>query len=100
MRISAFKDDCVVNNKYAYPIQIHKVGKGYLVDIPDFDISTEGYDVPDALYMARDAIKLMCEDMIADGKEIPLPFSCMDFNMSGIFSFVDIDLSDLIKNKK
>ena len=43
----------------AYPIVISKEDDGfYYVEIPDFDIATQGESVPDAMEMARDAIGL------------------------------------------
>lgn len=101
MRISVFKDDCVDGNKYVYPVTIHKVADGYIVDLVDFDCSTEATTIPEAIFMARDAIKLLCEDMIADGKEVPLPFSNGSFDMSGLLTLVDVELnvSDLSVEK-
>lgn len=45
----------------------------YSVYVPDFDIYTNGEDINDALHMAKDAISLMCVDMIEDNKELPKP---------------------------
>ena len=35
-----------------YPIVLSKDGNGYLVNIPDFEIDTEGNDLADAIFMA------------------------------------------------
>ena len=57
----------------SYPIILTPDVPGYIVYIPDFDISTEGDDLMEALYMAKDAIELMLTDFTNDGKAIPLP---------------------------
>ena len=58
----------------AYPIILEPdSGGGFLVHCPDFNITTEGKDYADALYMARDAISLMGMDMIEDHKPVPQP---------------------------
>lgn len=57
--------------KNAYPI-IMTQGKEFIVAfIPDFNINTQGKDVPDAIEMARDAIGLMGIDMQDDGEALP-----------------------------
>ena len=62
--------------KNAYPIVISKEADGfYYVEIPDFNIATQGKDIADSMEMARDAIGLMGIDFIDDGKEIPQPNS-------------------------
>ena len=54
----------------AYPIVISKEDDGfYYVEIPDFDIATQGESVPDAMEMARDAIGLMGIDFLMTGRE-------------------------------
>ena len=42
-----------------------------MVFIPDFNINTQGKDIPDAIEMARDAIGLMGIDMQDDGEALP-----------------------------
>ena len=67
-----------MNNCVAYPVVLLNTGKsGYAVRIPDFDQFTEGKDLADAIYMARDAIGMMgvyYEDM---SKAIPEPGSAL-----------------------
>jgi len=80
----------------AYPIILEPAGEGgYNVNIPDFNISTQGSDYAEALYMARDAISLMGIDMMADKKNIP---EASDFNsvivdnqLNQIKLMVDVD---------
>lgn len=57
--------------KNAYPIVMTQGEKFIVVYIPDFDINTQGTDVPDAIEMARDAIGLMGIDMQDDGEALP-----------------------------
>lgn len=60
--------------KYAYPIILTPAGGGaYVVTVPDFDINTQGKDLADALYMARDAISLVGIDLQDDNKAVPPP---------------------------
>jgi len=60
--------------KTAYPVVISKENDGlYYVEIPDFDIATQGISVADAMEMARDAIGLMGISLMDEQKEIPQP---------------------------
>ena len=45
--------------KSAYPIVMTQGKEFIVVFIPDFNINTQGKDVPDAIEMARDAIGLI-----------------------------------------
>ena len=59
--------------KTAYPIILTPAGGMYAVTIPDLDISTQGTDVADAMYMARDAIGIwICYEQ-DEGRPIPAP---------------------------
>jgi len=86
--------------KQAYPVIISKSdGKWHGVYVPDFDINTQGKDIPDAIYMARDAIGIVGitkEDM---GQELPLPYSVsiMKENEDDIITLVDIDFTEYRK---
>ena len=78
--------------KGAYPIIISKTKEGYYVEIPDFDIGTQGATVPDAMEMARDAIGLMGIDYQDEGKELPLANShSFETNADDIVTLVDVD---------
>lgn len=85
------------SRKMAYPIVLTPEEDGsYVVYIPDFDNNTEGYDLADALFMARDAIGILsmsCEDL---EQEIPTPSSLTDIecNSNEIKLLVDIDLEE------
>lgn len=78
--------------KGAYPIVIKRTDNGYYVDIPDFEIATQGDSVADAMEMARDAIGLMGIDLEDDKKELPEPNSHEFSSEKGdIVTLVDID---------
>lgn len=54
--------------KSAYPIVMTQGEEFIMVFIPDFNINTQGKNIPDAIEMARDAIGIMGID-IATGTE-------------------------------
>ena len=85
-----------MNNCVAYPVVLLNTGKsGYAVRIPDFDQFTEGKDLADAIYMARDAIGMMgvyYEDM---SKAIPEPGSApIVLEKDEFITYVDIDFKE------
>ena len=74
-----------------------------LVEVPDMNILTEGYGMPDAIYMARDAIGLKGINMEDEGKDIPAPSELSVIDASegtfaedgkGYVSLVDIDFTE------
>jgi len=82
--------------KNAYPIVLIPEEKGFTVYIPDFDINTQGKDLPEAIEMARDAIGLMGIDMEDDKKELPTPTPTKDIktNDGEFVSLVDVDFAE------
>ena len=82
--------------KTAYPILMHKGASGmYVVRVPDLDIGTQGEDIADAIYMARDAISLwgICEQ--DDGRPIPPPSNTIpEHEPNEIPAFVDVDFDE------
>lgn len=89
--------------KNVYPViftQTNDKKNTVLIEVPDFEIFTEGFGLVNAIEMARDAIGLSgitLEDM---GKEIPIPSSVQDIDMENaefkdagqsMISMVDID---------
>lgn len=79
----------------AYPVLLTETKDGYLVDIPDFNMNTQGRDIPDAIFMARDAIGLIGIDMQDDRKELPEPHSReVKTESNQILTLVDIDFGD------
>lgn len=84
--------------KGAYPIILKREDDGYYVEIPDFDIGTQGDSIAEAMEMARDAIGLMGIDMQDDGKELPKPYQAeIKAEKDDIVTLVDIDFSEYRK---
>ena len=81
--------------KAAYPIVLTPTQKGYVVYFPDFDANTQGKDVADAIYMARDAIGLLGIDMEDDGKPLPRPSALADVphEANETVTLVDVDFT-------
>ncbi len=83
--------------KTAYPIILSESKDGgFLVYVPDFNINTEGEDITDAMFMARDAIGLIGIDMQDDGEALPEPSNMISVksDASDIVTMVDIDFAD------
>ena len=87
-----------MERKVAYPIILKPDEEGYYVEIPDFDIATEGDTIAEAMEMARDAIGLMGIDMEDEGKTLPEPNSKdQDVEAGDTVTFVDVDFVDYRK---
>jgi predicted RNase H-like HicB family nuclease len=85
--------------KTAYPIVLTPAGEMYAVTIPDLDISTQGIDVAEAMYMARDAIGIwICYEQ-DEGRPIPAPSELEDIETKSgeIKTLVDIDIEEYRK---
>jgi predicted RNase H-like HicB family nuclease len=81
--------------KQAYPIILKKAETGYYVRIPDFDIGTQGNDIADAMYMARDAIGLMGITLEDGGEELPAPNTVIEKPEEGdIVTLVDVNFPE------
>lgn len=80
-----------------YPIVLTKDSFGYLVTIPDFNMNTQGRDLAEAIFMARDAIGLMGIDMEEEGKELPEATEAKKINENDIITLVDIDFIEYRK---
>ena len=82
----------------AYKIILHPEKKGYTVFIPDFNIGTQGSDIAESIYMARDAIGLTgitTEDL---GNPIPLPGTAeYVLEKNDLETYVDIDFAEYRK---
>lgn len=83
-----------------YPVLFTKTEECILAEAPDLEVLTEGKDMKEAIYMARDAMELMCVTLEDHKKDIPKPSDTFDvskgtFSNEGetIVSFVDIDSS-------
>ena len=84
--------------KSAYPIIMTQGKEFIVVFIPDFDINTQGRDVPEAIEMARDAIGIMGIDMQDDGEALPEASSVSSVQAAApdgaIVSLVDVDFAE------
>jgi len=79
-----------------YPIILTPVNigekRGYAVYVPDLGINTQGYDLAESIYMARDAIGLWGISEQDDGRGIPEPSVTEPPHGNGeLVSWVDID---------
>ena len=85
--------------KNVYPVVLIPSDGGYVVNVPDFDIMTQGDDLADAIDMARDAISLMGVDYQDDGKTIPDASNIDDIkhNKNEIITLVDVDFDSYRK---
>lgn len=82
--------------KTSYPVIFTKLSDGYAVHVPDFPLDTQGDDLTDAIFMARDAIGLMGIDMEDDKKPLPVPSSLESVTCGEreFISMVDIDFNE------
>lgn len=88
--------------KNVYPVLIQEDIKEncFIVDIPDFDISTWGKTFFDAIENARDAIGLAGITMEDDGEKLPMPSAVSQIEKesdSDIVTFVDVDFEQYRK---
>lgn len=83
--------------KLIYPVILTPVKEGgYAVEVPDLDISTQGGDVAEAIYMARDAIGMwICYEQ-DEGRVIPDASDIKNINVQPceIKTLVDIDVDE------
>ncbi len=82
--------------KKAYPIVLTPSKDGYVVFVPDFSINTQGKDIPDAMFMARDAMGLVGIDMEDDGEPLPEPSNFESVTCEGgdTVTLVDVDFDE------
>lgn len=82
--------------KKAYPIVLTPSKDGYVVFVPDFSINTQGKDIPDAMFMARDAMGLVGIDMEDDGEPLPEPsnFESVTCEDGDTVTLVDVDFDE------
>lgn len=86
--------------KNAYPIILTPAEEGgYVVYVPDFDINTQGDDLADAMFMARDAIGLVGIDMEDSNESLPSPSAMTDISCgtNELVTLVDVDFLEYRK---
>ncbi len=73
--------------KRVYPVIFTKTDDCYLIEVPDLEILSEGKDLENAIYMARDAISIKVISMEDIGQAVPAPSFFPDIDVSkGTFS--------------
>lgn len=83
--------------KKVYPVILTQSKKEVLVEIPDFNLFTEGKDLNDAIAMARDAIGLQGISKQDHGEKIPDASKMEDIKISkGKFSSIGESLLTLV----
>lgn len=84
--------------KNVYPVVMTQGKEFIVVFVPDFNINTQGKDIPEAIEMARDAIGLMGIDIQDDGEVLPIASNYADVQAEApdgsIVSLVDVDFSE------
>lgn len=58
-----------------YKVILTPADSGYMVTVPDFKCNTQGKDIEEAVYMARDVIEAIAAALKEMGQEIPQPNS-------------------------
>jgi predicted RNase H-like HicB family nuclease len=78
----------------AYPIILTPDTGGYVVSVPDLEINTQGDDLAEALYMARDAIGAWAICQQDAGRAIPEPSTAEPLHAANeLISWIDIDFA-------
>ncbi|MGN1481702.1 type II toxin-antitoxin system HicB family antitoxin [Porcipelethomonas sp.] len=79
--------------KRVYPIILTPDDEMFLVNVPDFDIMTQGTDLANAIEMARDVICITAVDMQDENKTLPEPsaVSSIKAEKNSIVTLVDVD---------
>lgn len=90
--------------KKVYPAIFTPDGEWYIVEVPDFNIVTQGEGLADAIDMARDAICLMGANNEDEGKVNPEPSSVdsIEIKDGKFVSLVDCDFDEyrrMLENK-
>lgn len=79
----------------AYPVILKKGDKFVVVDVPDFNVGSQGEDYADAIFMARDVIGLCGIDMEDDGERLPDASDIADVQRRSepgdVVTLVDVD---------
>lgn len=92
--------------KITYPVLFTETSNGYLVEVPDLNVYTEGETIQDAISMARDIISVTIVSMEEHNDVIPVPSSPQNIDAkNGTFanegnsflSIVDVDITEYRK---
>lgn len=89
--------------KKVYPVIFTHTTDGYLIEVPDLKILTQGTDMENAIDMARDAISITIVSMEENNESLPIASNINDIDVSqgtfaengkGFVSFVDADIEE------
>lgn len=89
--------------KKVYPVIFTQVQDGFLIEVPDLEILTQGSDMENALDMARDAISITIVSMEENDEDVPQATRIEDIDISkgafaengkGFISMVDADIEE------
>jgi predicted RNase H-like HicB family nuclease len=77
-----------------YPVIISQGSTYLLASIPDCGIDTQGHDLADVIYMARDALSLWCVCEQDAGRELPVPsaLGSVEHSPDEIVTLLDADI--------
>jgi predicted RNase H-like HicB family nuclease len=88
--------------KYVYPACFYKEEDGrYSVEVPDFPLATFGDDLPDAIYMASDAVAGRILLALKEGEALPQASDVKDIHPDseeGFVSMLYVDLDVMRQN--
>ena len=68
--------------KRVYPVIFTQTQDGFLIEVPDLEILTEGKDMENAIDMARDAISITLVSMEENKDIIPSPSAMENIDVS------------------
>lgn len=76
-----------------YPVVIRKGVNNYIAYIPDFNINTQGKNLEEVIYMAKDAIEITGIDMEDGGECLPIGTKAesLKVNKEEILAMVEVD---------
>lgn len=83
--------------KNVYPIIVTPTESEFVVFVPDFNVGTQGFNLADAIEMARDAIGLVGISIEDKGEVLPTSTDISDLskeNEGDIIALVDIDFAE------
>ena len=89
--------------KKVYPVIFTQTQDGFLIEVPDLEILTEGTDMENAIDMARDAISITLVSMEENNEVVPTPSAMENINVAkgtfaengkGFVSMVDTDTKE------
>jgi len=68
--------------KRVYPVIFTQAQDGFLIEVPDLEILTEGTDIENAIDMARDAISITLVSLEENNETVPTPTNMENIDIS------------------